>query len=82
MGFTSEPAHNLHYRGIIRLLGEDTQQKVALLVGTECGGQDDIVAGRQAEPGRHLAQVYERLAPCTRGVVSKKMIIGFFLVFL
>jgi hypothetical protein len=51
----------LHGRGAVRLLGEDPEKEVALLPGTEGGGDDDVVARRQTEPGADLAQVDEGL---------------------
>lgn len=38
----------------ICLLGEDTDQELALLVRLECGRHDEIMAGRQLEAAAHL----------------------------
>ena len=57
---------------VVGFLSEHPEDELALLVGVEGGGEDDVVARRELEPPGHLAQVYKGLAPGTAATCTIK----------
>lgn len=57
------------------LLREDTQAEVAIQVGIEGGGNDEVFAGWQLEPGADLAQVDEGLGASCLRVRQEKVLV-------
>merc|ERR1719427_826 len=62
-----------HFCRAVWLFCEDSEYDVSLLVLLEGGGDDQVVAGREAEPARHLPQVDERLGAGAAGVVAEEV---------
>lgn len=57
------------------VLREDSEQKLALLVGIKGGGDDDILARFQAETFCHLAYVDIRLAASYGRIIKEEILL-------